>query len=200
MTAPALAPDDLDLEASRLYDSAAWRSIVEGWPLTAPEPTPLLRQTAAAPILTKTAAQLEHEAGILYGPAPRDHQLPGRLAAILPDRLHTWRAVFMPDLKPSVQLGYARLVLEEWGWQNQMYKLRNARGARCICGGILSAQRLGYGTQDTAHRSAAFILTELRHQGWNQLIGPWNRAPGRTADQAMQLLTAAANRAAQAGH
>lgn len=198
-----LTQDALDLEAARLYETAAWQQIVAGWttPEPFPAPAPAADLVAAVPglLLTKTTEQLIAEAGIHPGTAPADRQLPGRLAAILPDRLHTWRRAFLPDIKPSVQLHYARLVLLEWGWQNTPYRLRDARGARCVCGAILAASRLGHGTETTAGQSAAWVLAELRSRGWDGLIGPWNRAPGRTADHAVELLAAAAHRAAQAG-
>lgn len=203
-------PDLLDQQAAVLYDTAAWQAMVDGWHSTAPEPLPDTEPTTgnsvdlvtAVPglLLTKTTAQLIADAGITTGPAPADRQLPGRIAALVPDRLHTWRRIYMPDLKPSVQLDYARLVLEEWGWQQQPYRLRNFGGARCVCGAILAATRLGYGSPHTAERSAAYVLGELRHQGWAGLIGPWNRQPGRTAQQAIDLISDASHRAAQLGY
>lgn len=202
----ALDPAELDQHAAVLYDTAAWQAMVEGWHTTpagqAPAQDPAADLVAAVPglLLTKTTAELIADAGITTGPAPADRQLPGRIAALLPDRLHTWRRIYQPDLKPSVQLHYAGRVLEEWGWQNQPYRLRDARGARCVCGAILAAQRLGYGSQTTAERAAGFVLGELRGRGWYDLIGPWNRAPGRTAEQAVALVAAAAHRAAQTGN
>jgi hypothetical protein len=210
MPTPALTPDALDLEAARLYDTAAWQQIVAGWQHTAPEPA--LRTATQTPtpgdepgdwrsLLSVPVDQLIDDA-IRAIPAtpPAERPLPGRLGAILPDRLHAWRRIGQPDLRPSTQLAYARRIVEEWGWQHQPYKLRDARGARCVCGAIVSASRLGYGSMDTANRSAAWILTELRHQGWAGLIGPWNRAPGRTADQALALIDATIRRASHAGH
>lgn len=200
-----LAQDDLDVEAARLYETTAWQAVAgPAAPApTAPSAAPAADLVAAVPglLLTKTTAQLVAEAAIRPGTAAPDRQLPGRLAAILPDRLHTWRRIYTPDLKPSVQLRYAALVLEEWGWQCRPYRLRSIGGARCVCGAILTATRLGYGSHDTMTRSAAWILTELRlNHDWTGLIGPWNRAPGRTADQAISLLHNAAHRAEQTGH
>ncbi|MFI8433955.1 hypothetical protein ACIGJO_09405 [Streptomyces sp. NPDC079020] len=131
---------------------------------------------------------------------PDERPLPGRFGAVLPDRLHAWRRVGQPDLRPSTQLGYARQVLTEWGWQNTPYRLRNARGARCICGALLTAHRLGYGSLDTVNRAGAWLITELRSQGWPGLIGPWNRHPGRTATDALALIDATIRRASVAGH
>src|SRR5690242_20411974 len=121
----SLDPDTLDQQAAALYDTAAWQAMVDGWHTTTPEPAPADREPApgrtadlvtAVPglLLTKTTAQLIADAGITTGPAPADRQLPGRLAAILPDRLHTWRRLYQPDLKPSVQLGWAAQLLQEW--------------------------------------------------------------------------------------
>ncbi|MCX4673825.1 hypothetical protein OG413_00535 [Streptomyces sp. NBC_01433] len=131
---------------------------------------------------------------------PRERPLPGRLGAVLPDRVHAWRRVGQPDLRPSTQLGYARQVLTEWGWQNTPYRLRNARGARCVCGALLTAHRLGYGSLGTVNRAGAWLITELRSQGWPGLIGPWNRHPGRTATDALALIDATIRRASSAGH
>ncbi|MEV6262016.1 hypothetical protein AB0M42_14865 [Streptomyces sp. NPDC051784] len=131
---------------------------------------------------------------------PRERPLPGRFGAVLPERLHMWRRIGQPDVRPSVHLGYARLILTEWGWQNTPYRLRNARGARCVCGAMLTAHRLGYGSLETVDRAGAWIMTELRSQGWTDLIGPWNRHPGRTAEDALGLLDATIRRASMAGH
>ncbi|WP_329193811.1 DUF6197 family protein [Streptomyces sp. NBC_01435] len=131
--------------------------------------------------------------------APRERPLPGRLGAILPDRLHSWRRIGQPEVRPSTHLAYARQILTEWGWQNTPYRLRNARGARCICGALLTAHRLGYGSLDTVDRAGAWLVAELRSQGWTGLIGPWNRCPGRTAADALALIDATITRAAHAG-
>ncbi|MFE4217010.1 hypothetical protein [Streptomyces sp. NPDC056844] len=135
-------------------------------------------------------------------PPRRAHErpLPGRLGAVLPERLHAWRRIGQPDVRPSVHLGYARQILTEWGWQNTPYRLRNARGERCLCGAMLTAHRLGYGSLDTVDRAGAWLITELRSQGWSGLIGPWNRHPGRTAADALALVDATIHRATLAGH
>jgi len=211
MPTTTITADTLDLEAARLYDTATWRAIVEGWHVTAPEPTrPALAPTATEAtdaawraLLSVPVDQLiaRAEAAIPAATPPAERPLPGRLGAILPDLLHTWRRIGQPDVKPSVQLLTARQILTEWGWQNQIYKLRDARGARCLCGAILTAQRLGYGTRHTSQHSAALVLTQLRHaEGWGGLIGPWNRAPGRTATQAIAVIDATIHRAQQAGY
>lgn len=132
--------------------------------------------------------------------SPVERRLPGRLGAMLPDRLHSWRRVGRSDVRPSVHLAYARQILTEWGWQNTPYRLRDARGARCLCGAMLTAHRLGYGSAETVDRAGAWMITELRSRGWTDLIGPWNRAPGRTASQALSLIDATIRRASLAGH
>ncbi|MFE5484241.1 hypothetical protein [Streptomyces sp. NPDC056527] len=202
MPLPTLAPETVDRAAARLHDTAAWQEIVRHWgaPADAP-PAPVetppeeWRRLLSVPVDQLVATAL---AG-LTTPPPAERRLPGRLGAVLPDRLHTWRRIGQTDLRPSTHLGHARHVLVEWGWQNRPYRLRDARGARCLCGALLTAHRLGYGSADTMNRSAAWIVTELRAQGWTGLIGPWNRAPGRTADQALALLDATIRRAAHAG-
>ncbi|WP_314614817.1 DUF6197 family protein [Streptomyces stackebrandtii] len=198
------SPDALDREAAALFESATWQRIVTDWTVTPARPAPApqreperadWRTLLSVPVDRLVAEALE----ALPPPAPVGRTLPGRIGAVLPDRLHAWRRIGRPELRPSVHLGYARLVLTEWGWQNAPYKLRDARGARCVCGALLAAHRLGYGGADTMNEAAAWIMTELRSQGWRELIGPWNRAPGRTAAEAVALLDATIRRAAHAG-
>ncbi|MER6771876.1 hypothetical protein ABT389_19275 [Streptomyces bacillaris] len=213
MAIPVLTPDQLDAQASRLYDTGAWREIVSGWERTAPEPVapppsgedrPSSGQDRPADwrsLLSVPVEQLiDDSLRALPAASPPERPLPGRLGAVLPDRVHAWRRVGQADVRPSVHLGYARQILAEWGWQNTPYRLRNARGARCVCGALLTAHRLGYGSPATVDRAGAWLITELRSQGWTGLIGPWNRAPGRTAADALALVDAAARRAALAGH
>ncbi|MFF9071882.1 hypothetical protein ACF1FX_22860 [Streptomyces sp. NPDC014646] len=209
--APAPTPDLLDAQVVRLYDTEAWRQIISGWDLTVPEPVPLPSPGAAeqAPgpgptdwraLLSVPVDRLIAESvRALPAAAPRERPLPGRLGAILPDRLHSWRRIGQPDVRPSTHLAHARRILTEWGWQNTPYKLRNARGARCVCGALLTAHRLGYGSLDTVDRAGAWLVTELRSRGWTGLIGPWNRHPGRTAEEALALVDATIARAARAG-
>ncbi|MFS0693472.1 hypothetical protein [Streptomyces nitrosporeus] len=152
-------------------------------------------------LLSVPVSSLVEESLRALPPAPaHEHPLPGRLGALLPDRLHMWRRIGRPDVRPSVHLGHARRILTEWGWQNRPYRLRDARGARCLCGAMLTAHRLGYGSLETVDRAGAWLITELRSQGWTGLIGPWNRAPGRTAADALSLLDATIRRASAAGH
>ncbi|MEU5216702.1 hypothetical protein AB0G79_10955 [Streptomyces sp. NPDC020807] len=207
VTAPP-SPDLVDREAAALYESAAWRRIAADWTDVGPDVAPEAGAVvgAVAPgkdwrsLLSVPVDRLVAQALDSLPPAlPADRRLPGRLGAVLPDRLHAWRRVGRGDLLPSVHLGYARLVLTEWGWQNAPYKLRDRRGARCVCGALLAAHRLGHGSADTMNEAAAWVMTELRSRGWNDLIGPWNRAPGRTAEDAVALLDATVRRAAEAG-
>ncbi|MFC9386656.1 DUF6197 family protein [Streptomyces venezuelae] len=192
------APDALDREAAALHESAAWQRIVAD--LTAPPVPAAADQEGWRDLLSVPVERLVAEAlDALPPPLPAERRLPGRLAAVLPDRLHAWRRIGSAELRPSVHLGYARLVLTEWGWQNAPYKLRDVRGARCVCGALLAAHRLGHGSATTMNEAAAWIMTELRSRGWQELIGPWNRAPGRTAADAVALLDATIRRAAQAG-
>ncbi|MFF0058129.1 hypothetical protein ACFYRI_27465 [Streptomyces microflavus] len=219
MATPVLTPDQLDAQASRLHDTQAWQRIVSGWESTAPEPvlSPAEPPEPAVPGRPLSPAQdcpadwrsllsvpvdrlIDDSLRALPAAPPPERPLPGRLGAVLPDRVHAWRRVGQRDLRPSVHLGYARQVLTEWGWQNTPYRLRNARGARCICGAMLTAHRLGYGSPTTVNRAGAWLITELRSQGWPGLIGPWNRAPGRTAADALALIDSAARRASLAGH
>ncbi|MFF9351795.1 hypothetical protein [Streptomyces sp. NPDC014734] len=211
-TIPLPTPDQLDAQAARLHDTEVWYRIVSGWDLTAVEPVrpiPFPVSTDPSPdrrpegwrdLLSVPVDQLIADSvRALPTAAPRERPLPGRLGAMLPDRLHTWRRIGQPDIRPSTHLAHARRVLTEWGWQNTPYRLRNARGARCVCGALLTAHRLGYGSLDTVDRAGAWIVTELRSRGWTGLIGPWNRCPGRTAEEALALIDATIDRAALAG-
>ncbi|MDX2405576.1 hypothetical protein NJO91_20955 [Streptomyces microflavus] len=219
MATPVLTPDQLDAQASRLHDTQAWQRIVSGWEITAPEPVlspaeppePVVPGRCPSPAQDRPAdwrsllsvpvdRLIDDSLRALPAAPPPERPLPGRLGAVLPDRVHAWRRVGQRDLRPSVHLGYARQVLTEWGWQNTPYRLRNARGARCICGAMLTAHRLGYGFPTTVNQAGAWLITELRSQGWPGLIGPWNRAPGRTAADALALIDGAVRRASLAGH
>ncbi|MFC9248618.1 hypothetical protein ACFT7S_32705 [Streptomyces sp. NPDC057136] len=206
-----LTPDQLDAQVSHLHDTAVWQEIITGWEHTAPEPVvpqgsrswPGAKSEPAAwrDLLSVPVEQLIDESvRALPTSPPHERRLPGRLGAILPERLHSWRRIGQPDVRPSTHLGYARQILVEWGWQNTPYRLRNARGARCICGALLTAHRLGYGSLGTVDRAGAWLITELRSQGWTDLIGPWNRHPDRTAADALSLLDATIRRAARAGN
>lgn len=217
---PLLSPDTLDREAVALYESATWQRVVTDWteaPAPIATPTPAHPLSPSSPPSRRPSTRRVRRAGESCSPCrwtgwsprrstrfrrprPASSRLPGRIGAVLPDRLHAWRRIGRAGLRPSVHLGYARLVLTEWGWQNAPYKLRDARGARCVCGALLAAHRLGYGSATTMNEAAAWIMTELRSRGWGELIGPWNRAPGRTAADAVELLDATILRAAQAGH
>ncbi|WP_406455542.1 hypothetical protein OG782_28045 [Streptomyces sp. NBC_00876] len=211
MPTTALTPDELDVQAARLHDTEAWQQIVTGWDVTVPEPLrPVLpgdaQERRPAPtddwraLLSVPVEQLIADTvRALPAAGPRERPLPGRLGAVLPDRLHSWRRIGQPEVRPSVHLAHARQILTEWGWQNTPYRLRNARGARCICGAMLTAHRLGYGSAHTVDRAGAWLIAELRSQGWSGLIGPWNRYPGRTATDALALIDATIGRAARAG-
>ncbi|MEU8100003.1 DUF6197 family protein [Streptomyces rubiginosohelvolus] len=209
MATAVLTPDQLDGQAARLHDTQAWQQIVTGWEHTAAEPAPAPAGPAPAGparpsdwrgLLSVPVDQLiDDTLRALPTPPPHERPLPGRLGAMLPDRVHLWRRVGQSDLRPSAHLGYARQILAEWGWQNTPYRLRNARGARCVCGAMVSAHRLGYGSLDTVDRAGAWLITELRAQGWPGLIGPWNRHPGRTAADALALVDATIRRASLAG-
>ncbi|MFF6885803.1 hypothetical protein ACFY9F_21815 [Streptomyces sp. NPDC012421] len=191
----ALAIDALDREAARLYESAAWERLLVPEPV-GPESGP----EAWRGLLSVPVERLVADALDALPPAPpAERPLPGRIGAALPDRLHVWRRIGRPDVRPSVHLAYARRVLTEWGWQNTPYKLRDARGARCLCGAMLAAHRLGHGSASTMNEAGAWVMTELRSRGWHGLIGPWNRAPGRTAEDALALVDATIRRAAVAG-
>ncbi|SFY39795.1 hypothetical protein OH786_26730 [Streptomyces atratus] len=219
MPTPTLTPDQLDAQAARLHDTEAWQQIITGWEATAPDP---VRPSSLAPVLPSSPGVAEQlpdrrpadwrdllsvpvdrliadSVRALPATAPRERPLPGRLGAVLPDRLHSWRRIGQPEVRPSTHLAYARQILTEWGWQNTPYQLRNARGARCICGALLTAHRLGYGSLATVDRAGAWLVAELRSRGWTGLIGPWNRCPGRTAADALALIDATIIRAAHAG-
>ncbi|MEU5824835.1 hypothetical protein [Streptomyces sp. NPDC047803] len=211
MPTTALTPDELDAQAARLHDSDAWQQIITGWDLTAPSPSPAKSPTAPAQPAPDPAGDwrallsvpvdrlIADTVRALPPAAPRERPLPGRIGAMLPDRLHTWRRIGRPEVPPSVHLAHARQILTEWGWQNTPYRLRNIRGARCVCGAMLTAHRLGYGSAETVDRAGAWLIAELRSQGWTGLIGPWNRYPGRTAADALALIDATIGRAARAG-
>ncbi|WMX48527.1 DUF6197 family protein [Streptomyces roseicoloratus] len=200
MTTAATTPDDLDREAAALLDTAAWQEIVARWSEAPParEEAADWRLLLSVPVERLVADALD-AVDRAAAARPAERPLPGRLGAVLPDRLHVWRRLGRPDVRPSVHLAHARRVLTEWGWQNTPYRLRDARGARCVCGAMLAAHRLGHGSAATMNEAGAWMLEELRSRGWHDLIGPWNRAPGRTAADALALVDATIHRAARAG-
>ncbi len=215
METAQLTPEQLDAQSSRLHDTDAWQRIVTGWERTAHEPAPPPPVPAGEALPTVPPMHPDDWRELLSVPVdrliedslralparqPHERPLPGRLGAVVPERLHAWRRIGQSDVRPSTHLGYARRILTEWGWQNTPYRLRNARGARCVCGAMLTAHRLGYGSLDTVDRAGAWLITELRAQGWTGLIGPWNRHPGRTAGDALALIDATIRRASSAGH
>ncbi|MFF5973634.1 hypothetical protein ACFY7C_19110 [Streptomyces sp. NPDC012769] len=199
-TTAATTPDELDREAAALLDTAAWQDIVARWNEAPPvrEEAADWRRLLSVPV-DRLVADALASLDALPAPQPAERPLPGRLGAILPDRLHAWRRIGSPDVRPSVHLAHTRRVLTTWGWQNTPYKLRDRRGARCVCGAMLAAHRLGYGSAATMNEAGAWMLEELRSRGWTELIGPWNRAPGRTAADALALVDATIRRAARAG-
>jgi hypothetical protein len=192
MTTATLTPATLDQAAARLVNAtlvdAQFDRIAAGYQRTAPA------NRSARGLVTMTVDELVAAAGISqHGTRPAvDIRLPGRLARILPDR--AWRG-YDASHPASTQMHVAAAVLREWGWQQAPHKLRDRRGRRCICGALCAAVSLGVGSVPTAHTAAGHILTELRHRGWKGLIGDWNQASGRTAQQAIELVEAAARRA-----
>ncbi|MEU8764310.1 hypothetical protein [Streptomyces sp. NPDC048659] len=189
--------DEVDREAAAVLETAAWREIVARWSEAPPvrEEDTDWRRLLSVPVDRLVAQALD----ALPPAPPAERPLPGRFGAVLPDRLHVWRRIGSPDVRPSVHLAHARRVLTEWGWQNTPYRLRDVRGARCVCGAMLAAHRLGHGSAPTMNEAGAWMLEELRSRGWTGLIGPWNRAPGRTAADALALVDATIRRAARAG-
>jgi hypothetical protein len=193
-----LAPEALDREAARVVrgltarERQQWAGMVGGYARTAP------RSPAARGLLTMTVEELVAEAGVATQPRARDEvRLPGRLIGALPGRLLPARRDITRT--PADVLAVAAAVLRDWGWQNKPYKLRNARGARCVCGAIAAAYDMGVGSEHTAHVAAGHVLAVLQRRGWQGLIGEWNRAPGRTKQEAVDLVTTAHAAAAGAG-
>ncbi|MFL4491540.1 hypothetical protein ACJ6WD_09800 [Streptomyces sp. VTCC 41912] len=194
MPASTLTVADLDQAAARIVptltepERAAWAGITAGY---------------SRSLVAKTTQQLVDEALRSlpeHGTRPSvDVRLPGRFTRALPDWAHRTKA----DLshKPSTQLAVAAEILRRWGWQQKPHKLRDGRGRRCICGAVCAAVSLGVGSVDSAHQAAGYLLQELREtHRWRALIGDWNQSPGRTAEQAIGLVTAAHHRALAAGH
>ncbi|SHL75052.1 DUF6197 family protein [Streptomyces yunnanensis] len=191
---PTLTAADLDQAAARIAptltepERAAWASIAAGY---------------SRGLVAKNTQQLVDEALRSlpdHGTRPAvDVRLPGRIARALPDWAHRTRI----DLshKPSTQLAVAAEVLRRWGWQQKPHKLRDWRGRRCICGAICTTvDGLGIGSVDSAHQAAGYVLLELRARNWNALVGDWNQRVCRTAEQAIELVTASHHRALAAGH
>lgn len=197
---PVLTPALLDQAAARIVGAPgldpeaerSWAGILAGFDRTAPA------ALASRALLTKTVDELIEESGAAQPAASQlDVRLPGRLTRALPDWTHRrYRA--NAGHPPSTQLHVAAVILREWGWQAAPHRLRDRRGRRCICGAICTAVALGVGSALHAEIAAGHVLAELRAHRWTLLIGDWNQRPGRTADQAIHLLTAAHTRALRA--
>ena len=197
MPTPTLTVADLDQAAARTAPTVALTVAErEAWAGIA--------ATCTRELVTRSVDELVDEAlrnVPLHGTRPAaDVRLPGRISRALPDWAH--RTVVDLSHKPSTQLAVSAEILRRWGWQNRPHHLRNLRGQRCVCGAICTAVALGVGTEDSAGRAAGYVLTELRHRGWAApaLIGDWNQNVCQTADQAIDLVTAAQHRAAAAGN
>lgn len=117
----APSPDTLDEEAARLHESAVWQELVASWPTTAPPEETCLRPAAPQEewraLLSVPVADLVAEAArALPAPDPAvASPLPGRVGAVLPDRLYGWRRAGRVEVLPSVHMAFARRVLVEWG-------------------------------------------------------------------------------------
>lgn len=182
-----LTPADLDRAATRTLPT-----ITDG------ERQAFDRITAgySRSLVTKSADQLVREAlaNIPRSGPPTTVRLPAKALRHLPD----WANKRPTDitLGPDVQLWATAAILREWGWQAKPHKLKDWRGHRCICGALVTTVALGIGIPETAHLAAGHILAELRRRSWPRLIGDWNQAPGRTKEQAIELVETAATRAA----
>lgn len=203
MPATTLTPAALDQAAARLApgpalapaEVEAWRDIIGKYERTAPA------SPAARDLLNgKTVDDLINEAGI-NAPGQRpamEIRLPGRLGRALPDWTHLRRRDL--SLPASTQLYAAAVILERWGFQAEPHRLRNRLGRRCVCGAIVVAVCLGIGSEFRAEQAAWHVLCVLREQHrWPHLIGDWAQVPGRTPQQAIDLLHTAHRRALNAG-
>lgn len=204
MPATTLTPAALDQAAARLApgpvlapaEMEAWRDITGGFERTAPA------APAARRLLSKTVDELVAEALAavpVHGAAPvAGVRIPGRLARTLPDWAHLRRRDL--SLPASTQLYVAAEILRTWGFAAEPHRLRNRLGRRCVCGAIVAAVALGVGSEFRAEQAAWHVLCVLREQHrWPHLIGDWAQVPGRTPQQAIDLLHTAHRRALNAG-
>lgn len=93
-SASLLNPDALDREAAALYESATWQRIVTDWTApTVPDDTDPgtegWRDLLTVPVDRLVADALD----ALPPPLPAERRFPGRIGAVLPDRLHAWRRI-----------------------------------------------------------------------------------------------------------
>lgn len=164
-------------------------------------------RTTAHPLVTKSTDDLVAEALTQLGmaPAPAEPDAP-RLTppSALLRRLPDW-VLSLPlmrawhgggrSITAAEHLELTALMIERHGW-NQGAE-RGQKGQLCIWGAQFVLFRLGYGDHDTLRRSSQFLQTTLGSEAGSYEV--WNDRPGRTRDQVLRLVRAAAATAREAG-
>lgn len=118
LTVPAAAPEAAPA-AARPVAPPQPTAPAEAHPVPPAERSPVAPQTAPPgdwrALLSVPVDQLITDTVRALPPAaPRTRPLPGRIGAMLPDRLHTWRRIGQTEVRPSVHLAHARQILTEW--------------------------------------------------------------------------------------
>ncbi|MBP2581908.1 hypothetical protein J3A78_002386 [Streptomyces sp. PvR006] len=154
----------------------------------------------AHPLVTKTTAQLVAEAlqAPAADPASAAPELvaPARWWRILPD----WVLALTParrlhgagrTITVSQHLELTALVLQQYG--HHRGGLRSRSGRRCILGAQAVLYRLGYGDEATAEAAGRAMQNVLRRRGIEADYHAWNDQPGRSPEEALQLIRDAIN-------
>ncbi|MFF4574855.1 hypothetical protein [Streptomyces sp. NPDC001410] len=160
-------------------------------------------RTTAHPLVTKTTQQLIDEAlrGLTSAPAADRSPVLAPPPAWL-RRLPEWALSISlvrnrwgagtRQVTAAEHLELTALVIERWGWA--WGADRDEDGGRCIRGAQFVLLRLGYGNADTLHRATDHLHQVLAPSGGGSFVA-WNDTPGRTRDQVLALLRAAAGEA-----
>ncbi|MFR9757863.1 hypothetical protein [Streptomyces sp. TR06-5] len=165
-------------------------------------------RATAHPLVTKTTADLVTEAleerpavGVDNREEDEHPAASGTVASpltgvwrLLPDALlRIRRPRGVVDYRPLTVAEHLELtaaILErDWG---QTARRGRWFGRRCILGAQVALYAMGYGDAQTADAAGTYLNLALRERGQPGPYEDWNEVPGRTRDQVLALVRAAA--------
>ncbi len=172
----------------------------------------------AHPLVTKTTAELiaqaleeaparagavddrQEHADVPATPAPRVTSPLTGVWRLLPDSLLRIRrprgAVDYRPITVAEHLELTAAILEgDWA---QTGGRGRRMGRRCILGAQVALYAMGYGDAQTADAASTYLNLALRERGQGGPYEDWNETPGRTREQALALVRAAASMAREA--
>lgn len=165
----------------------------------------------AHPLITKTTANLVAEAlGTVPEDDEPDDEPPFRPLSAASPLTGAWR--LLPDAwlrirRPRGAVNYRPLTVAqhleltaailERDWSQTGGRGRRLT-RRCILGAQVALYAMGYGDAQTAEAAGTYINLALREAGQAGPYEGWNEVPGRTRDQVLALVRAAASMAREA--